>query len=201
MDTSAPVEDLRKPRQIEFELDHAEPLDWVYLSEGTYAQAARIGPSFRTDRKRHVLSVCTSNRSRSFVIDYGSICAIASGNEAASCIPWNLWKHKTTPLDQDTKFTTALELVGPRVLELREEPHQGPSLRSRDFTPGACRFTKQIDTSSDDTSRFAIRRAKLSDVFPEGEITWWVFSEDNVLGFTVCLRGFFGKGAPLFTVL
>jgi hypothetical protein len=187
MDTSAPVEDPHKPREVEFELKHTGSLTCIHLTEGTYTQGARLGSPFRTDRKRHVLSVRTPERSQPFVIDYGSICAIASENEAALYIPWNLWKHKTTPLDRDIEHTMALEVVGPRVLEIRKKAYQGPSLRSFDFTPGACRFTKQIDTSLDDTSRYAIRRAKLTDVFPEGRMVWWYFSEDNVLAFTVCL--------------
>jgi hypothetical protein len=128
------------------------------------------------------------------VIDYGSICAIASENEAASSIPWNLWKPRTIPSDQDMGFTMVSESIGPRVLQLEEKPNEGPSLRSVDFTPGACRLTKRIDTSLDDASRYAIRHAKLADVFPERRTVWWAFSEDKVLAFTVCLRGFFGQG-------
>jgi hypothetical protein len=93
------------------------------------------------------------------------------------------------------------EAIGPRMLELREKPHEGPSLRSVDFTPAACHLTKRIDTSLDDASRYAIRHAKLADAFPERHSVWWAFSEDNVLAFNVCLRGFFGQGAQLFTVL
>jgi hypothetical protein len=105
------------------------------------------------------------------------------------------------PSDQDMGFTMVSEAIGPRVLELEEKPHEGPSLRSVDFTPAACHLTKRIDTSLDDASRYAIRHAKLADAFPERHTVWWAFSEDNVLAFTVCLRGFFGQGAQLFTVL
>jgi hypothetical protein len=204
LDTSAPVDDPHKPREIEFALGRVGSFDQILLTEGTYAQGARLGSPFRTDRKRHVLSIkliCAPEPSQSFVIDYGSICTIASENEAASSIPWNLWKHKTTPFDRDTAFTRALGLVGPRVLELRENPRQGSPLRLFDFTPGACRFTKQINTSSDDISRYAIRRAKLMDALLEGRTTWCVFSEDNVLAFLVRRRVSFERGALLFTVL
>ena len=200
LDTSAPVEDPRKPREIEFELDRERLSDRIYLAEGTYTQGARLSSPLRTDRKRHLLSVCTPEPSQSFVVDYGSICAIASENEGASCIPWDLWKHKTTPLDRDTEFTAAFEFVGPRLLEIRAEPQQGPSLQSFDFTPRARRFTKQIDTSLDDTSRYAIHRANITGVFPEGLMVWWTFSEDNVLTFHVRLRVSFAQRVLLFTL-
>lgn len=198
LDTSAPVEDPQKPREIEFELDytqvlcHSQLLDSAHLARGTYTQGGRQASPFRTDRKNHVLGITriyTSGYSPpfspEFVIDYGSICTIASENKTASSIPWDLWKHKATLLDRYVESATAIESVGPRVLAVSKKPYQGPSLRLFDFTPGACRFTKQIDTSFDDDPRYVIRRAKLMDTFPEGRMVKWVLSEDNVLAFTV----------------
>lgn len=194
-DTSSPVEDPQRPKEIEFELnyDHAESLHSIRLDEGTYTQGARLGSPFFTDRKKHILCitpVCPPEYTWSLVIDYESICGIASENETASRIPWDIWKHKTTLIDQCTGFTTAIACVGPRVLVMSKKPYQGPWLRSFDFTPGACRYTKQIDTSLDDTARCAIRRAKLADTFPEGHRVKWGFSEDNVLAFTVSWQVF-----------
>ena len=141
MDTSVSVEDPQKPREIEFGLDFAEP-PMVRLTEGTYAQGARQDSPFWTDRNRHILCITPVHTSRyprhfEFVVDYGSICAVASENGTASFIPWDLWKHKTTLLHEHTESTLALELVGPRVLTISRKPYQAPLIRSLDFTPGA----------------------------------------------------------------
>ena len=194
LDTSAPAEDPQKPTEIEFRLDHVESLDGIYLGRGTYIQETRQGSPFRTDRKRHMLRLkCVSApgytppTTPEFVIDYGSISAIASENESTSCIPWDFWKHKVVPFDQHVESAAALYFVGPRMLAISTVPYQGPSLHSFDFTPGACRLTKQIDASLDDEPRYAIRRAKLTDMFPDAHMMNWAFSEDNVLAFTVSL--------------
>ena len=196
MDTSVPVEDPRKPREIEFGIECAGPLDEVYMTEGTYAQRARQGLPFLVDRKRHVLCITGVRTSGGFyqgsseyAINYGGICAIASKYETASYIPWDLWKHEATPIDQYLEFA-ALKFVGPRMLVVCKKPHQGPSLHSFDFTPGACRFTEQIDTPFGDAPRYAIRRAPLTDtfpgdVFPGGQTVKWNLSDDNVLAFIV----------------
>ena len=191
LDTSVSVEDPQKPREIEFGLNFADP-PAIHLREGTYIRGARQGSPFWTDRKRHVLCITPAYASRctqhfKFVIDYGSICAIASENGTASRIPWDLWKHKITQLHEHTESTLALGFVGPRVLTISRKPYQGPLIRSLDFTPGACRFTKQIDTSFEDAPWYAFRRAVLTDTFPEGHEVAWVLSEDNVLAFTVSL--------------
>ena len=199
LDTSAPVEDPQKPREIEFGLDPEEWFDRIDLVKGKYTQGTRWqGSPFRTDRKRHVLyldpvsylSCCIAPSVPGLVIDYGSICAIASENKTASCIPWDLWKHKVVSLDQDVEFAaTFLKPVGPRVLGIIQEPPQGPSLHSFDFTPGVCRSAEEIDSDTpfDDEPRHTINYAKLTDKFPEGHSVKWVFSEDNVLAFTVNL--------------
>jgi len=187
-DTSASVEDPKKPKEIGFELGFAEP-DGVYLKEGSYVRRAGQGSPFWTDRKKHVLCIvpvytsgCTQNHE--FVIDYGSICAIASENGSTSRVPWDLWKHKTTRLRECGRYPQALAFVGPRVFTIDEEPHQGALIRSLDFTPSACRSTEQTDTPSGDAPRYTTRRTILSDVFPEGLVEWSP-SEDNILGFVV----------------
>ena len=186
MDTSVPVEDPQKPKEIEFELDYAEPLYSFRLKRGTYARGAKLGSLFQTDRKRHVLCITSMGVNvRSFVFDYESICAIASERETTSRVPWDVWKHKTLVADPHVVFTTAAKFVGPRKLAISRKSHQGSFLRSFDFTPDTCRYTKQIDKSLDDAPRYAIRSAKLTDLFPEGHMVRWVFSEDNVLAFTV----------------
>ena len=189
LDTSAPVEDPRRPKEVEFQLSFMGPLE-IHFKEGTYAQGGGQGSPFWTDRKRHLLCITPVYASEyaqhfEFAIDYGSICAIASDNGAASFIPWDLWKHKTTLLNEHAKSALALSLVGPRVLWISKKPYRGPLIRSLDFTPGACRFTKQIDTSFDDTPPYGIRRATLTDTFPEGHEVAWVLTEDNILAFTV----------------
>jgi len=134
---------------------------------------------------------------QTFVIDYESICAIASKNGAALCIPWDLWKHETMPIDLQLGFPDALQFVGPRVLVIDDELYQGPSLRSLDFIPGARRF-KKIHTSLDAASRYATHHAKLADTFPEGDQVRWDLLEDNVLAFRVSWRGLFERVALLF---
>jgi len=113
-DTSSPAEDPQKQKEIKFELSHAESVHHILLAEGTHGQGARQGSPFRADRKRHILCITPvyaspQLRSSEFVIDCGSICALASENEAASCIPWDLWQHKTTLLDKDVPSTRVLE--------------------------------------------------------------------------------------------
>ena len=191
LDTSASVEDSQKPREIKFELPFVEPVE-IHLREGTYARVGRRGSPFWTDRERHVLCITPVYASEyalhsEFTIDFGNICAIASENQTASSIPWDLWKHKTALLHEHAKSTLALAFVGPRVLGISKELYGGPLIRSLDFTPGACRFTNQIDTSFDDAPRYAVRRATLTNTIPEGHEVAWVFSEDNVLAFTVSL--------------
>jgi len=189
LDTSVSVEDPRKPREIEFGLDFVEP-PAVNLTEGTYARGARQGSPFRTDRKRHILCITPVNasghtRHPGLVVDYGSICAIASENETTSSIPWDLWKHKTTPFRECLEHTVDLAFVGPRLLMVNKQPHQGLSFRSYDFTPGACRFIKQADRSFDDPPRYVTHCGMVTDGFPEGDNVVWVFSEDNILTFPV----------------
>jgi len=186
LDTSVPVEDPRKPKEIEFELGHPEPLNSVFLRRGTYLRGAKVGSLFQTDRKRHLLRITLIGaHSESLVVDYESICAIASERETTSRIPWDLWKYKTLLVNQYVEFWTAGELVGPRELVISYNPCHGSFLVSFDFTPGACRHSKQIGTPWDDASRYAIRRVKLMGTFPEGHKVHWVLSEDNVLAFTV----------------
>ena len=205
LDTSTPVEDPQKSREIEFGLDNVESLNRLHLTTGTYAQGARQRSPFWTDRKKHILCITriytpgfSPPSAPEFAIDYGSICAIASENKTTSYIPWDLWKHRVTPLDRYVEFTMALEPIGPRVLVISKKPYQGPSLRSFDFTPGACRFTKQIDTSFDDEPRYAIRRAKLTDTSLVRHEVRWALSEDNALAFTVSSRVSFGRGSLSF---
>lgn len=189
-DTSAPVEDPQRPKEIEYELEYDESPRLIHLTKGTHPRGARLGSLFQTDHKRYVLgiiSVCpTSACSRTIVIDYESIRSIASENEIASRIPWDLWKNKTnTLIDRHMEPTTTVKFVGPRILAISEDPHQGPVLRSFDFTSGVRRCTEKIDMYLDDAPWYATRLAKLTDTLPEGHLVEWVLSEDNVLGFSV----------------
>jgi len=191
LDTAAPVGNPQKPRETEFGLDDTESVEFLYLKEGTYARGARTGSLFRTDRRRHVLGIVltSSPDPPSFAIDYESICSVASENETTSYIPWDRWKHKTMTSDRHMEFTAATEFTGPRKLVISEMPHPWVlSLWSVDFTPGARRYTRRVDTSLDDASRYAIRRRKLTDMFSESHLVGWALSEDNVLAFTVSLR-------------
>lgn len=128
-DTSAPVEDPQRPKEIEYELEYDESPRLIHLTKGTHPRGARLGSPFQTDHKRHVLgiiSACpTSACSRTIVIDYESIRSIASENEIASRIPWDLWKNKTnTLIDRHMEPTTTVKFVGPRILAISEDPHQ-----------------------------------------------------------------------------
>ena len=191
LDTTAPVGDPQKPREIKFGLDDTKSFDFVYLKKGTYARGARAGSLFRTDRKRHVLSIMItpSPDLPPFAIDYGSICSIASENETTSYIPWDRWKHKTMISDRHMEFTAVTELVGPRKLTVSEMPHPWVlTLWSVDFTPRARRYARRVYTSLDDAPRYPTRRRKLTDMFSESHLVGWALSEDNVLAFTVSLR-------------
>ena len=150
LDTSTSAENPQEPREIVFELGNLEGP--VSLIEGTHAQGAKLGPSFRTNPKKHVLGIaCTpiSQQHRSFVINYESLCTIASENESSSHIPWDFWKHKTTQIGHYTGFSPSLTLVGPRAFVMGEDNSQGPQLWCFDFTPGAYRSTKRLDPSSE----------------------------------------------------
>jgi len=57
-----------------------------------------------------------------------------------------------------------------------------------DFTPGACRFAKQNDSSSGEALQCAVRRTKLTDTHLEGQIMRWVLSEGNAVAFTINWR-------------
>ena len=189
LDTFALHEDPQKPTEIVFELDNG---GWrITLMEGTHVQGANLGSSFRTNRKEHVLGIAyTVDPEKSFVIDYESICAIASENKTSSRIPWDLWRHKTTRIGHYTRFEPFLKLVGRRAFAMREESAHSrrPWVRSFDFTPGACRFVEQLDPSSEVVPPHVLRRAALTDGSPEWYLINWEVSEDNILIFSVSLR-------------
>lgn len=95
IDTSVPTKHPRKSMEVEFELDGVESVPSFSLQAGTHAQGARLGSPFRTNRMSHLCIKHTdpSRRHQSFVINYESMCAIASENKPFSCIPWDVWKQ------------------------------------------------------------------------------------------------------------
>ena len=187
LDTSAPAENPRRPKEMEFELDDAEGP--ASLIKGTYVQGAKLGSSFRTDRKKHVLGIVhTYNSGKTFVIDYESICAIASENKSSSRIPWDLWKHKTTRIGYYAESSSSLMLAGPRAFSISRNERDELLIWSFDFTPGACRHIEELGPSSKVVPPHAIRCVKLTDKHPELEMASWDVSEDNILCFGVSLR-------------
>ena len=189
LDTSTSAENPQEPREIVFELGNLEGP--VSLIEGTHAQGAKLGPSFRTNPKKHVLGIaCTpiSQQHRSFVINYESLCTIASENESSSHIPWDFWKHKTTQIGHYTGFSPSLTLVGPRAFVMGEDNSQGPQLWCFDFTPGAYRSTKRLDPPSEVAPPHVTRCATLPGWLPEWYRSRWTVSEDTVSFFCVSLQ-------------
>ena len=185
LDTSAPAENPRRPKEMEFELDNEKGT--ASLIEGTYAQGAKIGSSFRTNRKKHVLGIAHTSP-HTFVIDYESICAIASENKSSSRIPWDLWKHKTTQIGHYTftEASSSLVLAGPRAFSISGSG--GLWVRSFDFTPGACRFIEKPSPSSGVVSPYVVRTVVLMHELPEWQTIISDVSEDNVLWYGVSLR-------------
>jgi hypothetical protein len=144
MDTSAPVEDSYEPREIVFELDYGEKP--FALIEGTYSRGAKLGSSFRSNCKRHVLGIeCASV----FVINYESICAIASEHKQSSRIPWDVWKHKTMQVEFPAGSPPYVMLAGPRTFVVGKGGPGERWIKSFDLTPGACRLVEQSDPSSE----------------------------------------------------
>ena len=186
---TAPVEDPRAPKVIEFDLGDTGPVSCVRVSKGSYSRGARLGAPFQTDLKSHILGMMTNSPldklPEPFQVNYGSICSVASEDETASFVPWDLWKHKTTGVGHHADRALVGEYVGPRKLEIVASPGPEVILRSFDFTPGAWRYTKKSDASPQDKAEYPVRRAKLADRHPRGRNVTWEFSEDNVLAFVV----------------
>ena len=172
LDTSHPAGNPQELREIEFGLDNTEGP--ISLMEGTYAQGAKLGSSFRTNRKNHVLCIAykpTSQRYQYLVIDYESVCAVASKNEPSSHIPWDFWKHKTTQIAYYPEFSSPPMLVGPRAFSVSRDGGDGPMIWSFDFTPGACHFIGQLDPSSKVMPLHVIRWTSLTGEFAEGDLS------------------------------
>ena len=190
LDTSTPAEDPQKPREVEFELDGADPA--VCLLEGSRAQGVMLDSPFRTNRGTNVLCIShirDAERDKSFVIDYESICALASQNKSSLRIPWDLWKHKTTRIGHYAGYGNSLKFVGPRAFLIGEtRPPRETWARSYDFTPGMRRSAEQSDLPSEVVPSNVIRHATLTDRVSEGVRVRWVASEDNLMDFRVGLR-------------
>lgn len=189
-DTSTPAEDPQKPTEVEFELDSANPE--ICLLEGSHVQGAMLGSPFRTNQGTHVSCIShirATERDRSFVIDYESICALASQNKSSLRIPWDLWKHKTTQIGHYTGYGHMLKFVGPRAFETRlTQGSGGLWVRSYDFTPGARRSVERSGVPSEVFPPNVIRHATLTDGVSGWRGLRWAASEDNLMVFHVGLR-------------
>ena len=163
--------------------------NFVSLLAGTHAQDARLGSPFRTHSKGHFLGIghrVTSEQS--FAINYENICAIATENWSSSRIPWNIWKHRTTQIGRYPQSPLSTMFIGPRAFEVPEDIFHGPWVRSFDFTPGARRFTKPPDPSTEVEPQPVSRLVMLREGLMEGPPARWAISEDNILLIGVSLE-------------
>ena len=190
IDTSLPTDDPQNPREVEFKLDDVESPHFASLLAGTHVQGAKLGSPFRTNPRGHFL--CIKHNDTAFVINYESICAIATENWSSSPIPWDTWKHKTTQVGRYIRPRSSAMFVGPRAFVVPEEVTESfhaPRIRSFDFTPDARRFTKPLD-SLGVVTRFATCLAQLP--VPGGlsgrHHARWAVSEDNILLIGVSLQ-------------
>ena len=136
------------------------------------SETSHLERSPSANRKNHVLCIAykpTSQRYQYLVIDYESVCAIASKNEPSSHIPWDFWKHKTTQIAYYPEFSSPPMLVGPRAFSVSRDGGDGPMVWSFDFTPGACHFIGQLGPSSKVMPLHVIRWTSLTDEFVRNE--------------------------------